>query len=447
MTDLAPNDDHVASSGLDSAEKQTSNGADTSTDIPAKDTAKNPSKAKRSALSQVDSPSASGIPSSDKPTAKSDKGGRKSVSFAPTVSEVSIPARDSASQIPRETPPPSKSSLIPGSFDSGARVIEIDDDDEIIGATPLIPNDESPDDARLRREMLEYSLNEVGSVVAELDLDETYSDDDDDYEDDLDMDEEGLSNASDISEDEDEHGRTKGRVLSNEYRQEMMELEARLQARMIENIGPDPSDDDPDIDPNELKRLVIRHEDEAPVDAQAPKDKAKKNVRFAEDIDVQPAKRSSGQSTVAPVATPLSDSITERSTDNPKDLPMPDAKPQKMSRFKQAKSSSATASSQSPSSQSTVSHQTAEDKDQVLLDKVMERSSTERSNTAPEVDEFNHELQQRQLASEYYRMRNNMIRQQGGFKASEEDIDQPLMEERDGKVKKVSRFKAARLQS
>jgi len=40
-----------------------------------------------------------------------------------------------------------------------------------------------------------------------------------------------------------------------------------------------------------------------------------------------------------------------------------------------------------------------------------------------------------------------MIRQQGGFKSADEvdDGEGPLMEERDGKVKKVSRFRAARM--
>ncbi|CAD0088029.1 unnamed protein product, partial [Aureobasidium vineae] len=65
--------------------------------------------------------------------------------------------------------------------------------------------------------------------------------------------------------------------------------------------------------------------------------------------------------------------------------------------------------------------------------------------TAPIAD-LDPELQQRQLASEYYRLRNNIIRQQGGFKETEEEKDDPLMEQfPDGKLKKVSRFKAARM--
>ena len=77
---------------------------------------------------------------------------------------------------------------------------------------PIIPVDESPEDAALRRQMLQYNMGEVGAVVAELDLDEggiSYSDDDEnDYADD----------NSSVEEDEDQFGRTKRRVLSDSRR-------------------------------------------------------------------------------------------------------------------------------------------------------------------------------------------------------------------------------------
>ena len=41
---------------------------------------------------------------------------------------------------------------------------------------PVTDVDESPEDAELRREMLQYGMDEVGAVVAELELDETGSD-------------------------------------------------------------------------------------------------------------------------------------------------------------------------------------------------------------------------------------------------------------------------------
>src|SRR5579862_7448492 len=42
--------------------------------------------------------------------------------------------------------------------------------DEEQHKSPIVPTDESPDDAALRREMLQYAFSEVGAVVAELEL-------------------------------------------------------------------------------------------------------------------------------------------------------------------------------------------------------------------------------------------------------------------------------------
>lgn len=57
----------------------------------------------------------------------------------------------------------------------------------------------------------------------------------------------------------------------------------------------------------------------------------------------------------------------------------------------------------------------------------------------------------RQLAAEYYRRRNELIRSQdGGFLGSRQDKEEEealgeWMEEKDGRVRKVSRFRAARI--
>ncbi|KAI4788069.1 hypothetical protein E4T44_12984 [Aureobasidium sp. EXF-8845] len=138
----------------------------------------------------------------DTPKAAADtpKAAKKGVSFAEEVQEREIPSRaDNASA---SKPSGVNPSLFNGTFANGERVIELDDDDDIIGTQAVIPEDESPEDARLRREMLQYNLNEVGQVVAELDLDENLSefeDDDDYFDDDYD---------SELSEEEDEHGRS-----------------------------------------------------------------------------------------------------------------------------------------------------------------------------------------------------------------------------------------------
>jgi unconventional prefoldin RPB5 interactor 1 len=86
---------------------------------------------------------------------------------------------------------------------------------------------------------------------------------------------------------------------------------------------------------------------------------------------------------------------------------------------------------------------------QTIADKLTERPATKKKIAAPSSDGSDPVMQRRELAEAYYSRRNNIIRQQGGFKADPDEDDElgELMEERDGKVKKVSRFKAARIRS
>ncbi|KAF1350019.1 Prefoldin subunit-domain-containing protein [Delphinella strobiligena] len=393
------------------------------------------------------------------PEADLSKGTKKSVKFADDVhvQEFANPpkkstAKDSAVAVPNP-------SLISGSFDSNERVIELDDDDETIGMTPVNHEDESPEDARLRREMLQYSLNEVGSVVAELELEEDYSDDEDDGDFDV---EEIASLNSEMSEDEDDHGRSLRKGVTPKYRQQMLELEEKLMARMLENVGPEPDEDNPDIDPEELRRLVIREDSEMP-SAKAKESSTKKGVRFADDLDISEAP--SGEQNAVPPATKkpaaVADTVSERHTPIIEDIlerkaptagpaTKDEENPAKVSRFKQNRK---VGQSPVPLPESQVSGQledkvsvdVREENRPILSKSVVERPATLAAAPTPHADELDPEIQQRQLASEYYRMRNNMVRQQGGFKVTEEDLERPLLEERDGKVKKVSRFKAARL--
>lgn len=377
---------------------------------------------------------------------------KKSVKFADHIQEHVIPSVD------REMPTVGSksglsSSLLQGSFNGGERVIELDDDDDMVGVTPIIPDDESPEDARLRREMLQYSLNEVGSVVAELDLDETYSDDDDDY--DFGEDAEDYD-ASDISEEEDEYGRSIRKGVSKSYRQQMLDLEEKLSARMIENLGPSPDEDTPEIDPDDLRTLVIRKEEGGLPETPGAKSTTKKGVRFADALDISEAPIGS-ESTLPAISktpsAPMSDIVERSAPQAGETTPIETGRPAKASRFKQHRNAAGPLKS-SRSITHIEPHVQREPEDAVvektnegpvLSNKIVERPSISSSAPAPDDDEFDPELQQRQLASEYYRIRNTMIQQQGGFRATEDELDQPLMEERDGKMKKVSRFKAARL--
>lgn len=371
------------------------------------------------------------------------KPAKKGVSFAEEIQEREIPSRaDNASASKSGVTP----SLINGSFANGERVIELDDDDEPIGSQAVIPEDESPEDARMRREMLQYSLNEVGQVVAELDLDENLSDfEDDDYEFDDEYD-------SEISEEEDEHGRSIRPGVTKSYREEMKALEEKLRARVIGNLGPNIEEIDPVYDPDELRRLVVRGEEGTSQENLKPalsKGKesaqsdasAKKGVRFAQELDIQEAPKAKAPEApvqAKPRTAPIAD-VVERAPTKAAPPSLPTKPPAKISRFKQNRAAVPGATEPEPPQ--------AQEPGSVLSDKIVEKPVVSSTNArAPaEEDEFDPELQQRQLASEYYRMRNNIIRSQGGFKETEEEKDDPLMEEVDGKVKKVSRFKAARM--
>ncbi|QIX01818.1 hypothetical protein AMS68_007335 [Peltaster fructicola] len=307
--------------------------------------------------------------------------GRKSVSFAPKVAVA--PAAD-----PPDTRRYRKAKDLRASFKPGEKVYELNEDEETVSQHVVLPVDESPEDAQLRREMLEYHMNEVGSVVAQMDLDEA-----DDHSDLTGSEyyEEGDTpyTSETDEEDEDEHGRSRRREISDAYHEQMK----ALQERLIGNVGPQPQNEDLaslDVNPQDIHRLVIRGNRNSISSASGSdvdKKTSKKRVSFAEAVDVAEAE-------------PL---------------------PNKLQKVEAGSSA-------------------------VLADTLLERDTSQSAVAGPALDD---ELtSRRELANEYYRRRNDMIKQQGGFKADEEEEELgQLMEERDGKLKKVSRFKAARLKS
>ena len=255
---------------------------------------------------------------------------------------------------------------------------------------PVIPADEPPEDAALRRQMIQYNMEEVGAVVAELDLDEggiSYSEDDG---------EEYADDNSSVEEEEDRFGRTKRHVLTDDYLAEMKALEKRLK-----NVGPKAN--------LEVFSPPIEHGDEQqPINGTslnvvgtALKPAEKKGVRFAPELDIQEAPSPSG--------TDTSQKVEESTV-----LPKANSNP--------------------------------------VLASVIERpfnnaSATDNStNTPAEPDEYDPALVQQEVATEYHKMRNRMIQRQGGFMAQDdsEKAEVPLTEA-EGGPKKMSRFKAARL--
>jgi unconventional prefoldin RPB5 interactor 1 len=342
---------------------------------------------------------------------------------------------------------------------------------------PVIPADESPEDAALRREMLQYGMSEVGAVVAELNLEDgsDWTDDGNDQDDEMSS-----------TDDEDEYGRSTGHVVDEELRQRMIELEEKLGVRMMENVGKKASDYD--IVKEGIGRVAINDREENVVPKTGLEDKsredstfqptstsAKKSVRFSEDLDISSAPKS--PTSPAPTVNkpkllaPVTD-IVERTLPVQADGPIPQ---KKTSRFKLARGSPsgnlngplATSSNSqtisnlslhpakpiSPKPFSTpIPFSPAIDQDRTVPTgpegKTLAATVVERdippNTTIAEPDELNPQLLHQEVATEYHKTRNRMIYKQGGFVKEEEGEIVPFTEE-EGGPKKMSRFKAARL--
>lgn len=355
---------------------------------------------------------------------------------------------------------------------------------------PVTEIDESPEDAALRREMLEYGMNEIGAVVAELELDENASDVsyDDDY---------GTYDEYDEDEEEDEFGRSTRSVLSEDYHRQMRELEQKLNAKGMWNMGKDtttlPDEMQHDLDQPQVVRVEKTNDDQS--SAILGKEKPKKQVAFAEELDIAPAPKPSEKKTLPPLepdVPTMSDSIVERAEPAAKTA-APAEPPKKASRFKSARSNMAknnpNGEPTTPSPATNISFRPPEvrstarksdnpspslplfpakpaepkpfsqpiadvfahekppisqpqpPEDKILADKLVERDIKEGNAPAPEPDELDENIHRKEIASEFYRMRNRMIQQNGGFVNNEPETV-PLDEE---DVPKVSKFRAARM--
>jgi unconventional prefoldin RPB5 interactor 1 len=260
----------------------------------------------------------------------------------------------------------------------------------------------------------------------------------------------GLSDSE--VEDEDEFGRSKRPAVTDAYRDEMEALKARLIGNLGKIALPDEAEEndaDAEIDPADARRLVIREKRSSIMSDNSDGDKkssaaGKKRVSFAEELDV--AKPSSphhkaDKHAEGETVTPVVAGVTERSTAISHSLPTATS-PANFSRFKQARAKAVLADEE----EDTQSGAPTGPPGIPMADTLLER--TPAKVKAPDADGYDPLLARRELASEYYRRRNDMVREQGGFKVQkDEDEDMgDLMEERDdGQVKKVSRFKAARL--
>lgn len=364
--------------------------------------------------------------------------------------------------------------------------IHLDEDNDSIADSadfPTNPND-NEEDAALRREMLEYAHSEIGPIVAQLELEEgasdiSYDEDEDQFSLDSELDDE----SGEEDESEDEYGQTKSPVISNKYRRKMEQLEQKLGLKGMKNLGPEPdvpvevAEDLKKPPPAEAARKAAIKRAEAAAIASSknaktsnlegqPTKKSKK-VSFANDLDIaeetnfQPQSKAQDKLPKTVPLPPVSGSVIERnpSTTGTDSSAYSTTQPKKVSRFKAARE----ATPQTPLFQSPETNvlsappanaESAPQTNKIMSPAIIERPDPPSSGKAPAPDpyDFDEALHKQEIASEYYKSRNRMIQRQGGFIREGEDENYgestaplPVLDEETGKVKKISRFKAARL--
>ncbi|KIX97903.1 uncharacterized protein Z520_06681 [Fonsecaea multimorphosa CBS 102226] len=348
---------------------------------------------------------------------------------------------------------------------------------------PTNPNDTEAE-AELRREMLEYSrgLDEVGAIVAELELEEDASDlsydedeDDPDFDTEMDLDE-------DLEEDdsEDESGKSKHPLsLPRGYQKKMEELQEKLG---LKNIGPQSEIETsvehikrPERPPaaeaarkaaiarhdkskkGSLKTALSKSED---IDKSGKEKPSKKKVAFSTDLDIAPDKPPASTSSMPdrpllndsqkPKLRPIKDSVIERAADEDEQEPpaptAPAPKAAKQSRFKAARASLP----QTPKFAPPMTFPTDKVKDAepfpqppstIVSAQLVERPSPQ-APKAPDPDDFSEDDHRREIAMEYQQHRmKRILSQDGGFLGNSEDGEITPLEDENGR--RVSRFKAA----
>ncbi|KAL7926829.1 Prefoldin subunit domain-containing protein [Trichoderma austrokoningii] len=327
----------------------------------------------------------------------------------------------------------------------------------------VIPKDESPEDAALRQQMLRYGMSEVGAVVAELELEEGNSDEDEgideDFDDEFDEDDE---------DDEDQYGRYKGSVVTDKYRQRMLQLEQKLgiksQSSMSQSKADEAESSDNDYDEG-IGRILVKQETDTSSLPTAPKaavpvksnlkekqvgdNESKKGVRFAPSLDIAPESEPSAPTISEQkkdLVEPLGDIIERSSSSKPVQPPAQPAK--RASRFKKARDTTDPASAVPKGPLDIRPKFMEEERQQVptgpegatIADTLVEREHTAAA-IAP--DEVNDAMTHQEVADEYQRMRRKFIQREGGFLKPDESPVKPIRDEENEEP--ISRFKAARL--
>ncbi|KAL2138312.1 hypothetical protein VTI28DRAFT_6986 [Corynascus sepedonium] len=320
-------------------------------------------------------------------------------------------------------------------------------------SSAVIPENESAEDSRLRREMLEYGMSEIGPVVAELQLEEDYSGD----EGDLDWigSEDELESEATDDDTEDELGRSKRSVLTPDYIKRMQELEKRLNVQSAFTVGA--SETKPKKPDEGIGRIAVVDGPQPTAATTPAAPKAKKSVSFASKLDIAPDPASQPAPEVKPKERKVAHvgDIVEK-TAQEELLKDPDEPPKRVSRFKKERASVASGglppgphhlpANFGAATTMNVPAEPTPPEHVTLAPEVVERP------TAPnpsEPDDLDDTLLYQAAAVEYNRLRNKLIQKQGGVMQQDGVIDSetglvPLDEELGG-PKRMSKFKAARL--
>ncbi|OAR02509.1 hypothetical protein LLEC1_05453 [Akanthomyces lecanii] len=336
---------------------------------------------------------------------------------------------------------------------------------EKISSQPAtIPDDEAPDDAALRQQMLKYSMGEMGAVVAELNLEED-DDDDDDSDDDewLEVDEMDLDDDDD--DEEDKFGRFTGRMITDKYQRRMLELETKLgvKSRFTQKLEEDAENMDSDDDDGEgIGRIRIQPKptpsSASPAsvststksivkDKSSAKNEPKKGVRFANELDIAEQSESSSTPTETKtgstdIAEPMSELIIERKPVSTPAAAAAAAPPkQRPSRFKKAQAAAGGLPTEAP-----IIPKGPFDVPSSFLSQHSEQEPRPGSVARPaDPSELDDSMVCMGIAEEHHRLRSRFIRRDGEGFAKEKEVHVQSLEEAEGRGEPISRFKAARL--
>ena len=389
--------------------------------------------------------------------------GRKSTIATDQTQSGSYPTRESGHM---DKDAPFSSQVLSMAKPAETLTAELDGDtrDKASQSMPASLNEESRD-AQLRQEMLEYSMNEVGAVVAEMNLEEGDEDDMSDSDDLSGLEEEEGEEEDDEDEedeDEDEFGRATGRLLDDGYRARMLALERKLNAKALINVGREQAEQEPH---NSSRQESTQR---ASLGAKKPA----KGVRFADALDIQEPSFSSTYHSVEHSERPISDFVVEK-PQNKAALPARASNEANNDReafqlpirgtreFNQSSVSQLTGATQATSNLQPIAvSEQFQGKPIVasLLSKVagpprkrqrfegthgdiFEQPLEKFNQEVTEPDELYPHVLQQEVATELQRQKNRSIQQQGGFTEYFNEEELPV----DEKGRKMSRFKAARL--